>query len=298
MGKGLVVFLMALLLVFVLPMVVLADDDTTTPGITDESSISGDTGSHGKALGKDKQKENRGDNKDWIAAKDTLEQEKDAIEALKNEVESQLDVLEAQYDAAELANDTASMETLKTQIDALKAQQTTYKVQMKEKIEQMKLVIKAQYTLEELAQLQNTEEEFSKDGLDVIPVENVLVRNGNIKFDTPPVIKYGRTLLPLRAISEGMGAEVDYIAETNSVVIVKDGVEIIFSLSDNKVLINGVETAVDVNGEILNNRTMVPLRFIAETLGIKVQYDPDNKIIEIDTDTDDETDTETQPDAD
>ncbi len=234
--------------------------------------------------------------KAWIQTKNALEQEKDALEALKDQLELDIVALEAQYAAAEASGDTELMATLRAQLQTMEEQKTAYKAEIKQKIEQMKLVIKEQYTLEELNQLALTAQEMNGvDGVQVIAVENVILKNGKIKFDVPPVIKSGRTLLPLRAISEGLGAEVAYDSATNTVTIIKDGKEIVFLLDEDKVLVDGVETAIDVSGEVMNNRTMVPLRFIAETLEVDVEWDPDNQIIEIDPGTDPEPEQETEP---
>lgn len=105
----------------------------------------------------------------------------------------------------------------------------------------------------------------------------------NVKFDVPPVIKEGRTLIPVRAI-EAMGAEVLWDSEDQIVTITKDDIRIFMDLKNGKVYVVDSKTdfddlkpsdevTIDVKPGLINNRTFVPLRFIAETLGLRVDYD-------------------------
>jgi len=58
-------------------------------------------------------------------------------------------------------------------------------------------------------------------------------------FDVPPVIKSGRTLVPIRAISQSLGAEVTWNQEEQTAIIEKDGVEIKLVLNEVKANVNG-----------------------------------------------------------
>jgi len=220
--------------------------------------------------------------KPWKEAKKLIEQEKDAIEVLKDGIELEKDNLELQLEAAEISGDEAAITSLKEQLEALKTEQGDYKAQMKEKIAQMQQVMKEKYTVEELELLKTVSESLSSlENVEAVPVENILVGKGNLKFDTPPVIKDGRTLIPVRAISEAMGATVEYNAEEKIVIITKDDKIITFNLAENKVYVGEDEAAIDVPAEVMNNRTMVPLRFIAENLGLTVEYDTETQTIQI-----------------
>ncbi|AFS77254.1 copper amine oxidase-like protein [Gottschalkia acidurici 9a] len=108
------------------------------------------------------------------------------------------------------------------------------------------------------------------------------MKNKDIKFDTPPVIKEGRTLIPVRAITEGFGANLEWNEETKEVKINKDGNEIILKIGSDIALVNGKEVKLDVNANTFSNRTYVPLRFISENLGLKVEWDDESQTVEID----------------
>ncbi|EMT38988.1 Copper amine oxidase [Thermoanaerobacter thermohydrosulfuricus WC1] len=110
----------------------------------------------------------------------------------------------------------------------------------------------------------------------------VFVNKKEIKFDdVPPVIKDERTLIPVRAVMNGLGAKVDWDRETKTVTITKGDTTIQLVLGETKVLVNGKEYTLDVPAMEISNRTFVPVRFISEILGGKVNYDKETGDIEI-----------------
>ncbi|MDO9535663.1 MAG: copper amine oxidase N-terminal domain-containing protein [Bacillota bacterium] len=104
--------------------------------------------------------------------------------------------------------------------------------------------------------------------------------------ELPPVLKGGRMLIPLRAISNGLKATVDWDADERKITITKGDVEVIIYLGEMTYYVNGEEMQFDVGPDLINNRTFVPLRFIAEALGAKVDYDDETGEVIIDCDDD------------
>lgn len=100
-----------------------------------------------------------------------------------------------------------------------------------------------------------------------------------IKSDVPPVIKDGRTLVPLRAITEALGAEVQWQQTEQTVLISQGDTRIQLQIRNRVALVNGEEVKVDVPPEISNSRVMVPLRLIAQALNASVDYIPEGNII-------------------
>lgn len=125
--------------------------------------------------------------------------------------------------------------------------------------------------------------------LRVLPYQNIISKKASFKFDTPPVIKHGRTLVPVRALTEAYGAEVDWDAEQKKVTIEKDGDTVELYLNQIHAYVNGEQIELDVPAEIMCSRTIVPLRFILEALGYEVDYDEETDTIEIVEDEDDDT---------
>ena len=104
-----------------------------------------------------------------------------------------------------------------------------------------------------------------------------------IKTDVAPVIENGRTLVPVRAISEsGMEADVSWNSRTKAVTVIKDDLEIVFTIGERKVYVNGETTNLDVPAKLISDRTMIPVRFVGETLNYEVNWDDENRRVIID----------------
>ncbi len=106
--------------------------------------------------------------------------------------------------------------------------------------------------------------------------------NGKIvPLDAPPIIVNSRTLVPLRAIAEALGADVNWDPEYKQVTVRLNGTTILLTIGSPIALVNDSLTYIDTTPIISNGRTMVPLRFIAETLNAEVSWNPDSKTIDI-----------------
>ena len=103
----------------------------------------------------------------------------------------------------------------------------------------------------------------------------VYIDNNKVIFsgDQAPVVISDRTLVPLRKIFEKLGASVYWDDATQTVTAKKGTKEIKLTIGSTTAYINGKETALDVGAQLINYRTMVPVRFIAESLDCKVDWD-------------------------
>ncbi|WP_099192439.1 copper amine oxidase N-terminal domain-containing protein [Tepidibacter mesophilus] len=223
-----------------------------------------------------------------------IKYEKANIDKIKIEIEFEKEKVEKEIKKAKESKDDKLANELLKKIEELQNSIDKLTKNIKDIKRQMKQIAKEKYTQEELEQLEDIAKKIKEKNknISVLPVENIISEELNMKFDTPPVIKYGRTLVPVRAISEGFGADVKWNAEEKKVIITKEDVEIILSLEDGKAYVNGEEKEIDVPAEIMSNRTIVPLRFIAENLGLDVDYDKETETIELEESTEDETDQE------
>jgi len=98
---------------------------------------------------------------------------------------------------------------------------------------------------------------------------------------TVPVIIQGRTLLPIRAIIEAMGGQVTWNGIIEKVTIFLKNTTITLIVNSNQAVVNGIAKQLDVPPQIINDRTMVPLRFVAENLGAQVIWDDKSQTITI-----------------
>lgn len=118
--------------------------------------------------------------------------------------------------------------------------------------------------------------------------ERIMVKlnNMDLSFDVPPANIVGRTMVPLRQIFEELGMEVLWNEATKAVVGKKAGLEIRLQQDNNNAFVNGNKILLDVPSKSINGRTLVPVRFIAESTGAKVFWDEYNKTVYISTSND------------
>ncbi len=102
---------------------------------------------------------------------------------------------------------------------------------------------------------------------------SVIVDGSRLKFAVPPIIVNVRTLVPLRTIFEHLGAKVDWNAATRTVTAVKENVRIQLTIGKRTAYKNGQKIDLDAPGQIVKNTTMVPLRFVSESMGARVDWD-------------------------
>ena len=89
---------------------------------------------------------------------------------------------------------------------------------------------------------------------------------------TAPVLLNGRTLVPIRAIVEGMGGEVGWDADNNEISLKYRTQNVLMWLDQLTIKVNGEDKEIDVAPTTINDRTMVPIRFAAENLGCVVEW--------------------------
>ncbi len=113
-----------------------------------------------------------------------------------------------------------------------------------------------------------------------IPDEIKVIVNGEkISFDQPPIIVDERTLVPVRAIFEELGATVEWIQDTQTVVIQQNEKIITLQIDSNIMRIGNEDIELDVPAQIINERTLVPVRAVAEALDCLVDWDASTVII-------------------
>lgn len=112
---------------------------------------------------------------------------------------------------------------------------------------------------------------------------SVYVDNKAVSFpDQKPYIDgNNRTLVPIRFIAEEMGAEVDWDGAEQLVTITQNDTIIKLTIGERRASVNGNWKYFDTSAVIYNDRTMVPLRFISETLGADVDWEAKTKTVYI-----------------
>ncbi|AIQ13687.1 family 10 glycosylhydrolase [Paenibacillus durus] len=103
--------------------------------------------------------------------------------------------------------------------------------------------------------------------------------------DVPPYMTFRNvTMVPLGVISQGLGAQVVWNQSSRTVTIVKDGIELKLMSGKKTAVVNGASVALDNSVVIRQGRIMVPIRFVAENLGLQVVWNKAAKQISLYTD--------------
>ena len=105
-----------------------------------------------------------------------------------------------------------------------------------------------------------------------------------LQMDVSPTVINGRTMVPMRSIFEGLGAAVEWNSYTRGITAQKEDKTITLYLNEKNAFINGVSHSLDTPAVAVNGRTMVPVRFVAESLDCKVYWDSYNQLVSIFTD--------------
>lgn len=95
------------------------------------------------------------------------------------------------------------------------------------------------------------------------------------------LIKNGRTLVPLRFITDAMGAKLDWVAKTNTANLSLAGNQISLSTGKAVAKVNGYDVTLDAPAAIVNGKTVVPLRFVTESMGAETMWNAKLKKVTI-----------------
>jgi hypothetical protein len=114
----------------------------------------------------------------------------------------------------------------------------------------------------------------------------MVVDGTSVTMDVAPVIREDRTLLPLRALVKELGGSVAWNAKTGQVTVKARGITMVLTIGKNTATVNGMSTFIDpannkVVPVIIGGRTFLPVRFIAEQLGLEIGWYPPTRTITI-----------------
>lgn len=132
-----------------------------------------------------------------------------------------------------------------------------------------------------IGHFKNFEEAAKQAGYSLQPPIKVFINDEPLLLEYPPINQDQRILVPLRAIFSSLGAKVAYDSKTKSITAVKAELETRLTVDSKKALINGVETTLEVPAKIINGQTYVPVRFVTEALGSKLNWNQETRTIDI-----------------
>jgi len=120
-----------------------------------------------------------------------------------------------------------------------------------------------------------TEEETVDATIIMLQINNNLmfVNDEQIELDVPAQLINDRTMVPLRAIFEALEAKVEWDNDSETVTAYRGNVSISLQIGSTSLFVNRVEKVIDVPAQLVNDRTLVPVRAISEAFGCAVTWD-------------------------
>lgn len=109
----------------------------------------------------------------------------------------------------------------------------------------------------------------------------LVVNDAFLQLDVPPLLSNDRTLVPVRGIFEQLGAEVKWDQQTQTATLTEGDTVVSVQIGNPQGTVNGKKIALDAPPQLINNRTLVPVRFIAEALGAQVGWNNVPQIVVI-----------------
>ncbi|MCT4662881.1 MAG: stalk domain-containing protein [Tissierellales bacterium] len=112
-------------------------------------------------------------------------------------------------------------------------------------------------------------------------VVNLFVNGEHIETSVSSKIENGRTLVPLRAIAEALGAEVSWNQENQTIKLAEDSKNIELKIGKKTALVNGESVSLEIAPKVESGTTLVPVRFVAENLDSDVKWNEKESAVNI-----------------
>ena len=107
----------------------------------------------------------------------------------------------------------------------------------------------------------------------------VVLNGKRLTFEQPPEITDGRTLVPMRAVFETLGAEVVWNDDTRIINAWRGSDGISMQIDNNQMYVNGTAITLDIPPRLINGYTMIPIRAVSEALSCTVTWDENTKTV-------------------
>gem|GEM_PF-1284838 len=125
----------------------------------------------------------------------------------------------------------------------------------------------------------------------------IIVNGEQLQVQIDPVYADNRLLVPMRAIFEALSAEVEWDGQAKVVTAEKGERRLIIEIGQNYARLGSQQLRLETPAQLVNQTTMVPLRFVSEALGAEVMWNTESKTAIINEQGHDETYSWSQPDG-
>ena len=110
---------------------------------------------------------------------------------------------------------------------------------------------------------------------------SLVINNKKVQCEVPPIISNDRTLVPVRVLFEYYDAKVSWNESLRQVMVISGTTVMIFNIDSKIMYLNGAVHTLDAAPIIVNDRTLVPVRFISEKLGYVVKWDGNSRTVSV-----------------
>lgn len=100
-----------------------------------------------------------------------------------------------------------------------------------------------------------------------------------LRMDVAPEVRNQRTMVPIRAVAEALGADVEWLPESDQILLKRANTKVVMTLHSTTALVNEEEVEMDVAPYATEGRTMLPARYVAEFLGQRVEWNGRKQLV-------------------
>lgn len=193
-------------------------------------------------------------------------------EAVQKAVKTKKELIELRQ---QLKHATEVTEELKAKYEEL-TKQLEEQTELKQALEVQKELLDRFYKPGDTTMYEKLGELYEKAGDTSL---KTFINGEEVPMDAAPFIEKGRALVPVRAVSASLKAEVSWNADSRTVEIVRGESKITLYLDSGEAEVNGTKTKLETAPVIKNGRVFLPLRFIGEQLNAKVGYQKEGDLI-------------------
>ncbi|WKY45304.1 stalk domain-containing protein [Eubacteriaceae bacterium ES2] len=224
--------------------------------------------------------------------KKELNEQKKELTQEKSDLAEEKEALESEYEALLASGDTEGAQALLSEIETINQSLDTLKNQIKTIINERHMVVKTMYTDEELAQFESVNDliEQMYEDAKTLDAGSLTINNQLIKFKAPIYIKGGNVMVPVKAITEKLGAEILFDEETQTLSLSKEDTVITITTTGVEVTIDGELVDITDQIEVTCGRSYINLSFLAEIFDLEASYDEENELIDLEEPADETAD--------
>ena len=110
---------------------------------------------------------------------------------------------------------------------------------------------------------------------------SLVINDKKVQCEVPPIIVSDRTLVPVRVLFEYYDAKVSWNESLRQVMVISGTTVMIFNIDSKIMYLNGAVHTLDAAPIIVNDRTLVPVRFISAKLGYVVKWDEKSRTVSV-----------------